>query len=369
MSALPAPGGRRIALVLQGGGALGAYQAGAYAGLAAAGYRPDWVVGVSIGAVNGAIIAGNPPERRLDALREWWSLVSERCATPMVEWPGAMRDVANAWSAAGVVATGVNGFFTPRVPPPVLLPPGGPEAWSWYDTTPLHATLERLVDFDLLNDGPVRYAAATTEVETGNFVYFDTSTTRVGPEHVMASGALPPSLPAVIIGDKAYWDGGLVSNSPLNYIYDDRPRQDTLAFQVDLFPARGPRPIDLSSSAAREKDIRFSSRTRLGTTMVKEQQQLRAALATVLDALPEALRDTPAAKLLAAEACPEKITIAHLIYRDSPAGAFHKDYEFSRPTITMHWECGLRDANRLLDAPARMAGDDDEAAVTIYDAA
>ncbi len=221
--------------VLQGGGALGAYQAGAYTALAEAGYMPSWVAGISIGAVNSAIIAGNPPERRGERLRAFWEEVSSR----LTAWPLAnddnSRKVFNETSAAMAALWGVPGFFEPRVPPAVLMPPGTPEAISVYDSAPLYATLNELVDFDLLNSGAVRLSVGAVEVLTGNMQYFDTTSQTVGPEHIMASGALPPGLPPIVIGDKPYWDGGLVSNTPLQHVLErGGPRHDMVVFQVDL---------------------------------------------------------------------------------------------------------------------------------------
>jgi len=226
--------------VLQGGGALGAYQAGAYTALAEAGYMPSWVAGISIGAVNSAIIAGNPPECRGERLRAFWEEVSSR----LTAWPltndDNSRKMFNETSAAMAALWGVPGFFEPRVPPAVLMPPGTPEAISVYDSAPLYATLNELVDFDLLNSGAVRLSVGAVEVLTGNMQYFDTTSQTVGPEHIMASGALPPGLPPIMIGDKPYWDGGLVSNTPLQHVLErGGPRHDMVVFQVDLFSARG----------------------------------------------------------------------------------------------------------------------------------
>ena len=243
----------RIALILQGGGALGAYQAGVYQALAEANLHPDWVAGMSIGAVNSALIAGNPPEKRVQQLRAFWETVS---APPfgMSRFSGLkiegefMHSAVNQLRSLGILFGGAPGFFAPRVPPPFLNPPGSPEALSFYDVAPLKATLERLVDFDLLNAGTMRFSVGAVNVRTGNFVYFDSTTDQIGPEHVIASGSLPPGFPATEIEGEHYWDGGLVSNTPLEWVLDSRPRQDTLAFQIDLWSARGEFPRDLIES-------------------------------------------------------------------------------------------------------------------------
>ena len=249
----------KIVLVLQGGGALGAYQAGAYETLCEAGQIPTWVAGTSIGAVNGAIsghayndsvsgaiIAGNPPERRVQRLREFWERVSSR----LLAWPLSNDDnsrrIFNETSAVLVAAGGAPGFFEPRVPPAVLMPQGTPEAISLYDTAPLRATLEELVDFDLLNSGAVRLSVGAVEVLSGNMKYFDTEKMRIGPEHIMASGALPPGFPPIEIDGKPYWDGGLVSNTPLEFVLErSGPRNDMVIFQIDLFSAKGCMPENL----------------------------------------------------------------------------------------------------------------------------
>jgi predicted acylesterase/phospholipase RssA len=217
-------------LVQQGGGALGAYQAGVYERLAAAKLEPDWVVGISIGAINGALIAGNPPQRRAERLREFW----ERVSVPGWGWlPG------QDWSAHYAMAFGVPGFFSPRLTPAPLAAPGSDAALSYYDPAPLRSTLEELVDFDRLNQGGVRLSVGAVEVVSGDERWFDTAHERITVDHILASGALPPGFPPVMIDGVAYWDGGIVSNTPLQYVIDHPPARDLLVFQVDLFSARG----------------------------------------------------------------------------------------------------------------------------------
>ena len=231
----------KTVLVLQGGGALGAYQAGAYEALCEAGHTPNWVAGISIGSVNAAIIAGNPPEKRAERLREFWDRVSSWLLGRPLANDDNSRRIFNETSAALAAASGVPGFFEPRVPPAVLMPQGTPEAISVYDTSPLRATLLELVDFDLLNSGLVRVSLGAVQVKTGNMKYFDTARGQtVGPEHVMASGALPPGFPPIEIDGQPYWDGGLVSNTPLQFVLEKSgPREDMVIFQIDLFSAKG----------------------------------------------------------------------------------------------------------------------------------
>ena len=335
-------------LVLQGGGALGSYQGGVYQELAAASMEPGWVAGISIGAINAAIIAGNPPEMRTERLGEFWKrLSSNLIGHPLV--PGERsQSLFNELSAAMVASWGVPGFFTPRFPPALWQPPGVIEALSVYDTAPLLETLKEFIDFDLINDGKVRLSVGSVNVRTGNFAYFDNRQCRIGPHHIMASGALPPGFPPVEIDGEFYWDGGLVSNAPLQYVIDNRPGTDMLIFQVDLFSARGAMPRTLLESAEREKDIRYSSRTRLNTDIFRHRQELSMAMHRLLQKLPAKLRDDPDALLLSEVSTSEAVTIVHLIHRRRDADSASKDYEFSRNSMIEHWEAGRNDVRRTL---------------------
>jgi len=335
------------ALVLQGGGALGSYQAGIYEALAAADVPLDWVAGISIGAINAAIIVGNPPERRVERLRRFWDrLTSALPALPL--WPGdKMREFANEASAAWVAATGVPGFFRPRLVPPLFATPGTPGALSLYDTAPLRDSLLELVDFDLLNTGPVRYSAGAVNVRTGNFIFFDNRERTITVDHVMASGALPPGLPPVEIDGELYWDGGIVSNTPLQHVLDNQ-YAPTLIFQVDLFPSTGRMPTTLLEAAEREKDIRFSSRTRLSTDMLLKQRQLKRALRRLIDQLPPDLRSGEDVALLAEAARELPVSVVHLIHRVRQWESQSKDYEFSRRSMVEHWQAGMDDVRKTM---------------------
>src|SRR6266436_8366108 len=276
-----------VALVLQGGGALGAYQAGVYEALAEAGIHPDWIASISIGAINAAIIAGNPPNSRVDRLREFWMQVTaDRPWSVGNAYIGlargdASRQLLNHMSAGFAMASGVGGFFAARPMLPWLQPAGTIEATSFYDTRGLKRTLERLVDFDRLNAGAIRFSAGAVNVRTGNFAYFDTTTHTIRPEHVMTSGALPPGFPAIEIDGEHYWDGGLVSNTPLQWVLESEPRQDTLAFQVDLWSAHGDVPRTMAEVMTRQKEIQYSSRTRANSDHFKYAQTVRNALSEI----------------------------------------------------------------------------------------
>jgi NTE family protein len=357
--------GEECVLVLQGGGALGAYQAGVFEALAAAYREPSWVAGISIGAINAALIVGNPPELRVSRLREFWELVSSSMPAPSLAFappafaqasaPG--REALNEASATKALLFGVPGFFRPRFPPAPLQPPGTLSAISYYDTAPLKATLERLVDFDRINHGPVRLSVGAVNVRTGNFAYFDTAKPhrRIDARHIMASGALPPGFAPVEIDGEFYWDGGLVSNTPLQYVLDQAghpERQRRVVFQVDLFSALGEMPVNLGEVAEREKDIRFSSRTRLNTRMELDREVIAQAAARLIAKLPPELRDDPDAQALAGlRHGRHAVDVVHLIYRRKHGETQSKDYEFSRLSMLEHWRAGLDDMGRSLSDP------------------
>src|SRR5712672_1574814 len=337
-------------LVLQGGGALGSYQAGAYQALCHFDFEPEWIAGISIGAINAAIIAGNPREKRVERLKEFWELVSSPVPWNPVTSSDRGRSLFNETSAALIAAFGVPGFFTPRFPPAPLWPAGSPQSQSYYDTAPLRATLESLVDFDRINDLKTRLSVGAVSVTTGNFKYFDNFEFRklgkkIGPEHIMASGALPPGFPSIVIDGEHFWDGGIASNTPLDYVLDAEIRRDLLIFQVDLFSARGPLPISLLEAAEREKDIRFSSRTRMNTDKNKQIHNARKAVRDLIGKLPEDLRNDPTAAYLREAAKENTVTVVHLIYRSKNYETNSKDYDFSHVAMVEHWEAGVRDVH------------------------
>lgn len=313
---------------------------------------------MSIGAINAAIIAGNAPNDRVDRLQEFWTQV-----TSDGPWAGAgnacldfargdaMRQLLNQMSASFAMASGARGFFKARPMPPWFQPAGTIDATSVYDTRELKRTLERLIDFDRINAGATRFSVGAVNVRTGNFVYFDNDTHRIRPEHIMASGALPPGFPAIEIEGEFYWDGGLVSNTPLQWVVDYGRRQDTLAFQVDLWSARGELPGNLVEVATRQKEIQYSSRTRANTDQFKRAQRIRSTLAHLLEKLPDDLRDSEEVKLLSRVADHKVYNIVHLIYGSKHYEGHSKDYEFSRLSMQEHWRAGYNDAVRTLRHP------------------
>jgi NTE family protein len=336
-ASLPLPD--KVALVLQGGGALGSYQAGVYQALDGAGIAIDQVAGISIGAVNAALIAGNPPELRVKALRSFWDQTSAALPTFPI-WTGDFgREMLHEASAAFVATFGVPGFFKPNLLPPAMAWPGSMQALSFYDSSQLAKTLDDLIDWDLLNDGPVGCAIGAVEIESGNFHYFDNRKERLDARHIMASGALPPGLPPVEIDGKLWWDGGLVSNTPLSYVLDTQDA-DLLVFQVDLFAASAARPKTIMDVMAREKEIRFSSRTRQISDQLLKLRTEREAIRRVLRKLPAGMHNDPDVVRLTEMAREFPVNIVQLIYRANAWEGGSRDYEFSARTMQEHWAAG-----------------------------
>jgi NTE family protein len=337
-------------MVLQGGGALGSYQAGAYQALCHFDFEPDWIAGISIGAVNAAIIAGNERDKRVPRLKEFWEMVSSAISWKPITAGDRGRSLFNETSAALIAAFGIPGFFSPRIPPAPLWPDGNPQAQSFYDTSPLRGTLERLVDFDRINDLKTRLSVGAVSVTSGNFKYFDNFEFRklgkkIGPEHIMASAALPPGFPSIVIEGEHYWDGGIASNTPLDFVLDAEVTNDLLIFQVDLFSARGPLPISLLEADERAKDIRFSSRTRMTTDKNRQVHNARKALRELIGKLPDYLKNDPSVEILCQAARENTVTVVHLIYRSKNYESSSKDYDFSHLAMVEHWGAGVRDVH------------------------
>ena len=358
----PASYDKKVGLVLQGGGALGSYQAGVYEALASSEYLPDWVAGISIGSINAAIIAGNAPEHRVQRLRDFWDDIT--ATTSM--WPAAPAGPLAAWqnraSALTTLMFGQPSFFMPRPPQDWFSP------ISYYVTSALKQTLERYVDFDRINSArEMRLSVGAVNVRTAQFSYFDSEKIRIRPEHVMASGALPPAFPPVEIDGEQYWDGGLFSNTPVQYMVDYSPRRSRLIFQVDLFPAHGSLPNNLDEVNEREKDVRYSSRTRLTTNMLREKHDVRHAINELHKLLPPDIANTEQAKRLYEYGCVTEMDIVQLIYRPiEPQGAL-KDFQFSRSTMEERWQQGLTDAQTTLHASPWLAPMPKELGVRVFD--
>ncbi len=364
--ATPAQSAQRyetVALVLQGGGALGSYQCGVYEGLHAAGIRPNWFAGISIGAINAALLAGNAPEDRVERLHAFWSRVSIP-ALPLAQaaldlqqrifdalpWRNELIAAANSQGALAALLFGQSGFFVPRMPPPLPFVSNGKSATSYYDTAPLKTTLEELVDFDRINakSSGVRFSVGAVNVRSGNFVNFDNTTTRIRAEHVMASGALPPAFAAVEIDGEYYWDGGLVSNTPLDHVLGAVPRRDSLVLQVDLWRAQGELPRNLADVLERQKDIQYSSRTRFHTQVIRDWQDVRTTLHALLKQIPPEQITAEMRRDLDPWLSDRVYNIIHLIYHAKPFEEQYKDYAFAPSTMREHWQAGLADMRRTL---------------------
>lgn len=337
--------------VFQGGGALGAYQAGVAEALDAGGIAPDWLVGTSIGAINAALIAGNQPADRLAALREFWSRVT-RPGLPMAGPANPFTAGLQTWQT---LLTGVPGFFKPR----------GPLAWDlnrqapltelgFYDTAPLAATLEELVDFDLIASGDTRLTLCAVNVRSGELELFDNrdGRTHIAAAHVMASGALPPGFAPVRIGREAYWDGGIYSNTPLDVVLDDSERRDTLCFMVDLWDASEAAPRTMAQALTRYKDIQYASRICEHLDDHERLQNLRRALRLVGRQLgPKAAAD-PAVKALLALGCDSRIDVEHLVMQAQPGEDSWRDIDFTAARLQARWDAGLHDGRRVVKRAA-----------------
>jgi NTE family protein len=356
-----------VALVLQGGGALGAYQAGVYQAMHEANILPDWITGVSIGAINAAIIAGNPPHRRLAQLHAFWDLITERRIWAYTPDGDVFRKARNATSSLMTIVGGQPGFFSPRQTNPWLSLTGAEGATSYYDSAPLKETLRDLVDFSMINDQAVRLAVGAVNVLTGNFIYFDNFEEELEPEHIMASGALPPALPMIKIGTDHFWDGGIVSNTPLQHLLDQDDNLNKLVFQVDLFNARGVLPRDIQDVLARQKDITYSSRTRYNTDVYRRTHKLKARLYELLTKIPEEQLTDEERKLKGKlEKMPE-ITILQIIYQQKAYEGHAKDYEFSGTSMREHWQSGYEDTKRTLKRPEWLAIPKRDVGVLVHD--
>jgi NTE family protein len=364
LPARPTSYDKKVALVLQGGGALGSYQAGVYEALASSEYVPDWVAGISIGAVNAAIIAGNAPENRVVQLRRFWEEVTSRS---QIWWPSVLAPLAEAkrrLSSLAALMFGQPGFFAPR---PMLDWISFPNITSYYNTESLKSTLERLVDFDRINAKAMRFSVGAVNARTGSLTFFDNDTIAIHPEHVMASAALPPGFPAVEIDGEHCWDGGLISNTPLQYVLDYLPRRSRLSFQVDLFHAHGRVPTNLEEVNEREKDIRYSGRTRAGTEALRVKHDVRHNINALHEMLPQELKDTPQAQWLYNFGCVTTMDIVQLIYRPRDPQGAAKDYEFGRATMNARWAQGYSDARTTLFASPWLAPMPKEVGVRVFD--
>jgi NTE family protein len=342
--AAAAPG--QIVLVLQGGGALGAYQAGVYQAMHEAGLEPDWVIGTSIGAINAAVIAGTAPHERLDRLRTLWRRleyglgVAQAASLPML---GASLA---SWMT---MMTGLENFFTPN--PAAFASaqwPLGAEKAGYYATDRLRKTLADLIDFDLINARATRLTIGAATVRTGEMHYFDSRRCGFSMQHVMASGALPPAFPAVRVEGELYWDGGILSNTPVEAVFDDNPRRNALVFAVHVWNPHGPEPQTIAEVLSRQKDVQYASRTQSHITRQKQLHRLRHVVAELASKLPPEIRARDDVKELAAYGCVTKMHVVRLLAPPVGIDDQSKDIDFSPSSIRTRWEAGYQEARSVI---------------------
>ena len=343
-------------LVLQGGGALGAYQVGVYQAMHEAGIEPDWVVGTSIGAINASIIAGNPPGERLPRLREFWRRMDRG---PLAEFVHATPVVGPALANWLTIGQGIESFFTPNpwAFASVHLPLGT-ESAGFYSTAPLERTLSDLVDFARIADNKPRLTVGAANVRTGEMRYFDSRYEPITAKHVMASGALPPAFPAVRIGDDLFWDGGILSNTPVEVVFDDNPRRNAVVFAVHIWNPRGIEPDTIWQVFNRHKDLQYSSRAVSHIARQRQIHRLRHVIAELTKRVPETERASEAVRELAAYGCLTRMHVVRLLAPPLEGEDHSKDIDFSPSGIRRRWNAGYSDTQRVL-AEAPWTGDFD----------
>lgn len=336
----------QIVLVFQGGGALGAYQAGVYEALHEAGIEPDWIIGTSIGAINASLIAGNRPENRLDRLRDFWEQVEYDAAQ---KWASALPIIGQASANYLAIAGGIRGFFEPN--PRAYFGEHtelGPESAGYYSTAPLRQTLNSLVDFDEINSGPVRLTVGAANVHTSAMRYFDSREEALGLNHILASGALPPAFPAVRIDGELYWDGGILSNTPVEAVFDDNPRRNSLVFAVHVWNPQGQEPQSIHQVASRLKDLQYSSRASTHIARQRQIHKLRHIIAELAARLPESERKSQFVKDIATYGCLTRMHVVRLLAPKVHGEDHAKDIDFSPNGIRTRWNAGKADTQRVL---------------------
>ncbi len=340
---------KEVVFVMQGGGALGAYQVGLVEALTENGYKPDWIVGTSIGAINSSLFAGNAPSVRIDKLKQFWDIVT-RSTFPLLTDDEITRRIHNFWSAQLTLYFGQSGFFSPRWSIPWLNTEGTPATASFYDTSELRNTLEQLIDFERINYGETRLSLGAVEVQTGKLVYFDNKEQKIGPEHIMASGALPPGFPAVEIDGKMYWDGGISSNTPVAHVIrcnihsDHTMQKHFLCFMMQVFDSYGLLPCSIDDVLRRKKDISFSSRYFHEISLHGEIHRLRHVIQRLIDEIPGHRKSDPEIKNIIGHNESMLIDLVRFQYQHKATDLFSKDFEFSKQSIVEHMQAGYRDA-------------------------
>jgi NTE family protein len=336
----------QIVLVLQGGGALGSYQAGVYQALHEAGIEPDWIIGTSIGAINASLIAGNSPQNRMSRLREFWKRMEQ---SPVWSFRDVFPGFNEKLSYWATVTNGIPGFFRPN---PLAHAgdsfPLGPDRAGYYSTAPLERTLAELVDFDLINRCSPRLTVGAAHVRTSQMRYFDSRDVRLGVSHIMASGALPPAFPAIRIDGELYWDGGILSNTPTEAVFDDNPRKSSLIFAVHLWNPRGAEPTTMAEVLNRHKDVQYSSRILSHIARQQQAHRLRHVINELVARLPEAERNSEAVRELASYGCPTRMHVVRLLAPQLDCETHTKDIDFSPSGIMKRWDAGYAHTREVL---------------------
>jgi NTE family protein len=336
----------QVVLVLQGGGALGSYQAGVYQALQEARIEPDWIVGTSIGAINASLIAGNAPQDRLARLIEFWSRLRR---APQLDFRGVLPGFSDRLSYWTTLTRGIPGFFTPN---PLAhagdFYPLGADQAGYYSTAPLEATLAELVDFDLINDGNPRLTVGAAHVRSSQMTYFDNRRCKLDVRHIMASGALPPAFPAVRINGELYWDGGILSNTPTEVVLDDDPRRDSLIFTVHLWNPIGAEPNTMAEVLNRHKDVQYSSRIASQITRHHQTHRLRHVINELAARLPEIERERAEVRELMSYGCQTRMHVVQLLAPQLDHEDHTKDVDFSPSAIRRRWDAGYAHTEAVL---------------------
>lgn len=360
----------RVAFLFQGGGSLGAFQVGVYEALHNAGYTLDWVSGISIGAINAAIVAGNKPENRVAKLKEFWQLISTPATINWFDYfleDLPLRRLYNHWHAQTTLLFGQPGFFQPRSINPHFVSNSTPDQVSFYDTSMLRETLEHLIDFKLLNKGNIRLTLSAVRLDDGKQVLFDNKFQKIYPEHIMASGALPPGFPAVEIDGTMYWDGGIINNTPIEVILNDLPRVSTLCFMVHLFDPEGALPTCLDEILLRQKDITYASNYKRVVHSFCEAHNMRHAITELYDMLPDALKEQPKAKELRALGCKTTMILVRFHRHGLETDLSSKDYAFSPIAINEGIKMGYEQGLQALKDSLWLQPIDEQSGAVLYD--
>jgi NTE family protein len=360
---------KRIACVFQGGGALGAYQVGAYRAIHEHGYTPNYLAGVSIGAINSSIIAGNPRELQVEKLMEFWNTIVPSLWTdqfhPFKEID-CFRHMQNRLGSLYSVFFGLEGFFKPRPIPPSEFTRDTPDNLSYYDTSELRHTLQKVIDFDRINAKEITLCLGAVNVASGEMTFFNNQRMKITPDHIMASCSLPPGFPAIEIDGEFYWDGGIYANTPLVTVLDALPEEDTLCFVVDCFSLKGPVPETMDQVEERQKDIRYASHSRRMTNVYSSRQNLQSAITLLSEYLPPHMKKDPAVQNLLQLGIRKRFSVVHIIYHGTPYAHSYKDYNFARSAINVRLETGYKNAIEVLNNPEWETQSTNPLACSIY---